>query len=208
MRRQIKMPVPEQAVIGPLLKADLLQACFASDDILNDARQRAADIIEEAHQQAEQIVREAVIQAESISEGAKQDAEQQVWNEANGLISGLQQAEEQLWAGVEESASQVLNSVLASVLNDVGHQDRIRLLVQKLVATQRQSHKGILYCASGDQNLVADVLEEQHLSFWQAEVDNGLNAGELRLETDMGLFRCSWEVLRQALVSCDGASDN
>jgi type III secretion system HrpE/YscL family protein len=200
VKRQIKIPVSEQVVIGPLLKAHTIKTCLDGEDIIQNAHKKAADIIAEANNKAERITKEATTQAELAVEGAKLEAERQVLAYATSMINDLQQSEEQLWSEVEASASRVLQSALASILDDTSLRERIGLLVQRLVETQKNNKKGVLYCSATTKDLVEDVLAQQNLSFWSLEVDTSLKSGDLRLETEMGLFSCSWEAFRQAMV--------
>ncbi|MGR2741034.1 type III secretion system stator protein SctL [Billgrantia sp. Q4P2] len=199
VKRRVALPGVEEVALAPLIKAERLGLCLAVEQVLGRADERAAALVADAEEQAKRLLDEAQQRGEVLTEQARMEVERQVWQQADALLDGLRQAEQGLWEDVERHAEQVLRSALVTLLGEVAPQQRVRALLRQLVDAQRQLSSATLYCAPEQQACVEDVLGSEHLGRWRVLPGPRLEVDQLVLETDSGVFRCSWSALSDAL---------
>ncbi len=199
VKRRVTLPGAEELALSSLIKAERLGLCLSVEAVLGRAEERAAALMTDAEEQAQGLLEEARQRGEVLAEQARMDAERQVWQQADTLLEGLRQAEQGLWQDVERHAEQVLRSALATLLGEVAPQQRVQALMRQLVDAQRQLSSATLYCAPEQQACVQDAVESEHLGRWRVLPDPRLAVDQLMLETDSGVFRCSWLALFDAL---------
>lgn len=203
VKRQITLPTNRETIFS-LMKAEDLGLCLSANDILEDAREKARQLVEEAQIQATQILQEANEEAAHMSIQQRQEVEQQVWEEANRLLTALQNEKDALWEDIEQSATEVLNEALLLFMGQVDHREKIHILIQQLVKGQKSAEKSTLSCSHQLFDTVRTVLDEQQIVHWDLVADSALQESELVLNAEMGYFRCSWESIYAQLTGAAG----
>ncbi|WP_110186388.1 HrpE/YscL family type III secretion apparatus protein [Pokkaliibacter plantistimulans] len=201
VRRRISLQSAEDLALLPVITARQLQLCTTVEQITARAEQQAALLLEQAELQAESLLGEARAQAAVLAEQARAQAQEEVWQEANGLLQTLQQQRDALWDEVEQVAEQLVQSALQAVLGDMSAELRGQSLVRQLVATQRQAVPAVLRCTTALQPVLEQALQQQRVRHWQLETDPFVADDSVILETDAGVFRCSWSAICEQLNS-------
>lgn len=163
--------------------------------------QHAQDIIAVAQQQANNMLLAAEQQAQQEMEQHLQEYQAQFWQQANILLEGWQQQRQQEQQQLVTLAEQLLNQTMRQLLGDFTSEQRFSALLQQLLKQHSHQQQATLYCASVQQQAIAEWLAQQPQLVWQLNSDKQLFPDQLRLVTQQGELHVDWPTMYQQLTS-------
>jgi type III secretion protein L len=184
------MLVGDRQLIGePLLRRETIEDCLL-----------AAQVLEVAREQAQSILDAALTQAQALREDAAEQAQAQVWEQAQALFDDWQTQREQMWEGLNETARQLLDEALRTLLGEVPEPTRIDSLLRHLKAAQPADEASVLHCHPDLAQVLAERLRVLGHSNWTVRADPQLPAQGLSLRTGSGDFNLSWQALQRWIL--------
>ncbi|WP_260954408.1 type III secretion system stator protein SctL [Pseudomonas citri] len=177
----------DSPVIGePLLRRETLADCLLAGQILESAREQAQGILDAALAEAQVLREEAAGQAQA-----------QVWEQAQALFDDWQAQREQMWAGLNETARQLLKEALRTLLGEVPQPGRIDALLHHLKAAQPADESAVLHCHPQRVQALSERLASPSYSNWTVRADPQLPEDGMSLRTESGEFNLSWQALER-----------
>lgn len=201
VKRKINLPTHQNTVLN-LLKSKDLEACISAENLIWRAQKHAQDLVDSAREEAAKIRQQAQDEVAQQALEVRLKVEQAVWQECNALLGELNTEKEVLWNNIEQSATLVLNEALRKFMDDVSTNEKAYSLVRQLVKVHRQPKKGVLACSGELLESILNALDRHSIMHWEVVADPTLLEGELFLSTEQGGFRCSWDSIREGLMSC------
>lgn len=156
-------------------------------------QQQAGDILQQAQRQAGQILAAAGQEAEAVKLRAQQRAEQDFWQQADGLLVHWQQQQQQIESEILPVMDSVLTQTLEQLLTDVAEPQRLNALLRQLVREKLQLPQASLCCHPAQQQPIAAWLDAHPHLDWQLQPDETLPADSLKLVTAQGELCLDWQ---------------
>jgi type III secretion protein L len=160
----------------------------------------AAQVLAVAREQAQSLLDAALTEAQAVRDEAAEQAQAQVWGEAQALLDDWRAQREQMWEGLNETARQLLDEALRTLLGEVPEPARIDALLHHLKAAQPADEASVLHCHPDLAQVLAERLRVLGHSNWTVRADPQLPADGLSLRTGSGDFNLSWQALRRWIL--------
>ncbi|WLG82453.1 type III secretion system stator protein SctL [Pseudomonas cucumis] len=157
----------------------------------------ASQVLEAAREQAQSILDAALTDARVLREVAAEQAQAQVWEQAQALLDDWRAQREQMWEGLNETARQLLDEALHTLLGEVPEPARIDALLRHLKAAQPHDETSVLHCHPDLAQVLAERLPVLGHSNWTVRADPQLPADGLSLRASSGDFNLSWQALQR-----------
>ncbi|WLG48113.1 type III secretion system stator protein SctL [Pseudomonas sp. FP1742] len=157
----------------------------------------AGQVLEAAREQAKSILDAALTDARALREVAAEQAQAQVWEQAQALLDDWRAQREQMWEGLNETARQLLDEALRTLLAEVPEPARIDTLLRHLKAAQPHDEASVLHCHPDLAHVLAERLPVLGHSNWTVRADPQLPADGLSLRASSGDFNLSWQALQR-----------
>ena len=201
IRREHNFACLQGRQIPTQLKASDFRLLYQADSMLDEAREQAQTIIDQAQQTAQNIIQEAKEQAQQQAAEQVTAIEQDTWQQANSLLQALHDSDEQRWTMIEQSASQVLHSCLDQWFSSLDSSEKMRAVVERVMATQKPVSSGSIACHPQDEAAIQTLLDEYTQLPWTLETDTNIAPGAICLSVESGQFTCSWKAIETAILN-------
>ncbi|MBV4451350.1 MULTISPECIES: type III secretion system stator protein SctL [Pseudomonas] len=149
---------------------------------------QARELIEHAQAQAQSLIQQAQAQCERVLE----EAGQHFWQRATPLLQRWESERQAMHEGLEQVATSVINRTIRSLLDETPPPQRVRALLNQLLAAQLPPVNATLLCHPQDREAVEQWLARLIDVPWTLRVANEVSTQSLLLETQDGGFHINW----------------
>ena len=201
IKRHISLPLCEDRHFNGWFKADDFNLLFSAQKVLDEANDLATQRLKETQNQCEQLIADAKEQAKVEAQELTQSIEQQTWQQSSEWLNQLKESEALMWESIEQHCSNVLNQILNSWCKQASNQEKLSLMMEKIMATQKHYSQGTMYCSSDIVAQAQALLAQREDLPWQVKEDSRLSNLQVRLDTAGGVFDCQWASIEQGLLS-------
>ncbi len=158
---------------------------------------QAQHLLDHAETQAQVLIRQAQEQCEQMLKRASEA----FWQRANAQLHRWESEREMMTEHLEHAATSVVNTAIRSLLDETVPAQRLSALLNRLMAAQLPAVEANLMCNPQDREHV-ELWLNLHCSVpWTLQVEDGLAAQSLLLETDEGGFHINWSHTLDNLVT-------
>ena len=164
-----------------------MPAALIPREMLADYAQ-AHQLLEHAETQAQELTRQAHAHCAQILENAGHE----FWQRANAQLHRWESERQAMYDNLEQVASSIINTAILSFLEETIPAERLKALLNKLLAAQLPPIKASLLCNPLDREQVEQWLSQRCDVPWTLRVENELAVHSLVLETDDGGFHINW----------------
>ncbi|PQZ86625.1 MULTISPECIES: type III secretion system stator protein SctL [Pseudomonas] len=149
---------------------------------------QASELIEYAQAQANTLLQQAQAQCEHVMEAAGQ----QFWQRATPLLQRWESERQAMHDSLEHVATSVINNAIRGLLDETLPAQRVRALLNQLLAAQLPPVRATLLCHPQDRETVERWLACLDDVPWTLRVEHEVSAQSLLLETEDGGFHINW----------------
>ncbi|MCX9151979.1 type III secretion system stator protein SctL [Pseudomonas sp. TB1-B1] len=149
---------------------------------------QAQQLLDHAQTQAQALIRQAEDQCEQMLERASDE----FWQRANAQLHRWESERQMMVDHLEHAATSVINTAIRSLLEEAVPAQRLSALLNKLLAAQLPAVEANLMCNPLDREHVELWLNLHCNVPWTLQVEDGLAAQSLLLETQEGGFHINW----------------
>ena len=194
-----------------IIKADDYCRLVKANDLLNEARTCAKEIMAKAEAEADQILGQARLEYSRQTQKGYQKGVETAKQDMSTQISTTALHVERYLAEMEEKTVQLVMNIVNKIIGAMDQEPLIRRLVKKSLDLMKNHRQLILKVAPvhlDHINLFLRNLEAEAGFSIRMEIksDHRMNAGDLILESDMGIVDAGLEtqlaVIEQALAKC------
>lgn len=160
----------------PVLHKSSIKQWLKADELMARTQAQCADMLSAT----EQKVAEAVAQAE-----------QQVFKNANDLLTHWQKQGEQQLESLTPAITEIVLASLKQLLFNLPEEQVLQVLAQQIQQAKGTLAKGNVYCHPSVLSALEQVLSAQSNNVWELHPDSNIEPSELRLEDAQGAYQAS-----------------
>ncbi len=184
--RKINLHEGLETLTAPLISRERLVEYQQADALLERAKQQAIEMLKQTEcQRVELLEREA----------------RRFWQNANTQLDEWKTQHKAICDTLEIYAARIINQAILTLLGETPPPQRLRSLLEQLLATQVPAIKATLLCNPTDRPELEQWLNSHADVPWTLRTEDSLAIQTLTLETDEGGFHIGWdETLKNLLL--------